>query len=111
LKRGGRLNPKRKTPRKVSVERNRDYMNWLRETARCAIIDCRTPHFPDPAHTERNGMASKGADSSCVPLCRLHHEEQHYIGAQRFEEKYGVNLRALAAEHYQRWLMSGSAAS
>ncbi len=57
----------------------------------------------DPAHTQNNGMRSKGPDSSCVPLCRKHHEE-YDAGRAAFEAKYRVDMRALAAEHYERFL-------
>lgn len=58
----------------------------------------------DAAHTENNGMGSKGPDSSCVPLCRKHHQEQHKIGIDAFNKKYGINLKEIAAEHYSRYL-------
>jgi hypothetical protein len=57
----------------------------------------------DPAHTQGNGMASKGPDSSCVPLERALHEE-YDRGRAAFEALYHVDMKALAAEHYQRFL-------
>jgi hypothetical protein len=47
-------------------------------------------------------MRSKGPDSSCVPLCRKHHDE-YDAGRKAFEKKYGVSMKALAAEHYARY--------
>ena len=40
----------------------------------------------DPAHTQGNGMSSKGPDSSCVPLCRKHHRDFD-SGRKAFEKK------------------------
>jgi hypothetical protein len=57
----------------------------------------------DPAHTENNGTSSKGPDSSCVPLCRKHHNE-YDAGREVFEKKYGVSMKKIAAEHYARYL-------
>jgi hypothetical protein len=56
----------------------------------------------DPSHTQNNGLSSKGPDSSCVPLCRYHHAE-YDSGRAAFEKKYGVNLREIAKEHYERF--------
>src|SRR6185369_1856910 len=60
-------------------------------------------HWPiDPAHTENNGMRSKGRDSSCAPLCRAHHR-QYDAGREAFEKTYGVDMKKLAAAHYARY--------
>lgn len=59
----------------------------------------------DPAHTQGNGMSSKGPDWSCVPLIRqLHNELDHELGTvAAFNEKYKVDMKALAAEHFARY--------
>lgn len=56
----------------------------------------------DPAHTENNGMSSKGPDSSCGPLCRVHHNE-YDAGRAAFEKKYRVDMKAVAADHWKRF--------
>lgn len=56
----------------------------------------------DAAHTENNGMNSKGPDSSCAPLCRKHHRE-YDAGREAFEKKYRINMKAIAAEHFARY--------
>jgi hypothetical protein len=98
----------RKKPRKGPL-RDPKYLAWCRAWW-CAIYssnpmallhDCRLPL--DAAHTQNNGMRSKGPDSSCVPLCRKHHHE-YDDGRAAFEKKYGVDMKALAAEHYARYL-------
>ena len=46
-----------------------------------------------------------------VSLCRLHHDEQHRLGADAFGKKYGIDLWALAAEFARRspdWEMRAS---
>jgi hypothetical protein len=58
-----------------------------------------TESWTEAAHTENNGMSSKGPDSSCVPLCRKHHA-QYDAGRKAFEQKYGVDMKAIADELY-----------
>jgi hypothetical protein len=46
-----------------------------------------------------------------VSLCRLHHDEQHRIGAEAFGDKHGIDLWDLAAEFARRspdWEMRAS---
>lgn len=57
----------------------------------------------DPAHTENNGASSKGRDSSCLPLGRMHHEE-YDAGRKAFEKKYGVDMKFEASRSYARYL-------
>ena len=90
--------------------RDTAYRKWLR-TQPCIVvthsINFACSPFPpgnDAAHTQNNGMRSKGPDSSCVPLCRKHHTE-YDAGRAAFEKKYGANMRQLAAEHYARYQM------
>lgn len=100
----------RTKPRKGPM-RDPRYRRWLRQFTSCVIGDLEvgprnvcddTWAIPDPAHTQNNGLSSKGPDSSCVPLCRKHHQE-YDAGRAAFEKKYGVNMKALAAEHFERF--------
>lgn len=59
------------------------------------------------AHTQNNGMSSKGPDSSCVPLCASHHAEFD-AGRARFQGKYGVDMKAIAAHYFAQWLSEGN---
>ncbi len=84
--------------------RDAGYRRWLSNRI-CAVTilaereDCRDIFPCDPAHTENNGMGSKGPDSSCVPLCRKHHRE-YDAGRKAFEKKYGLDMKAIAKEYY-----------
>lgn len=95
---------KRAKPRKGPM-RDAKYLAWCRQQLCVAPGDYFEDHSVDvdPAHTQNNGMRSKGPDSSCVPLCREHHEE-YDAGRKAFEKKYGLDIKALAAEHYARYL-------
>lgn len=112
---------KRSKPRRGPM-RDKGYRNWLKEQP-CAVSD-RIPlanghviTFPkpvpgvftfdceqqtDPAHTVNNGMGSKGPDSSCAPLCRKHHRE-YDAGREAFENKYGVDMKKIAAQNWARY--------
>jgi hypothetical protein len=42
------------------------------------------------------GMGMKPGPEWTVPLCHDHHHEQHQIGHRAFDERYSLDLRALA---------------
>ena len=45
-----------------------------------------------PEH-ERGGQGLKPHDAWCFPACHFHHiEEQHRMGFEAFQAKYGINL-------------------
>ncbi len=110
----------RTTPRKGPM-RDPKYRAWCR-TQPCAVSGVVPGHYInpsgqvgqwreaiiEPAHTERNGLASKGPDSSCVPLEHALHEEfdaaRNTAGRAAFDKKYGVSMKQLAVAHYQRFL-------
>ena len=59
----------------------------------------------DPAHTAskrdgQGGMALKGPDSSCAPLCRVHHDEFD-AGRYEFQMKYAVDMPREAELHFR----------
>lgn len=72
--------------------------NALRNVERWPILAMCRPlkGACDPAHTENNGMRSKGRDSSCAPLCRVHHRE-YDSGRVAFEQLYGLDMQREAA--------------
>ena len=101
------LPKRRKKPRRGPM-RCKAYMDWLTKgycaiyasNPRAILLDCELPL--DSAHTQNNGMSSKGPDSSCAPLCRRHHRE-YDAGRKSFEAKYSVDMSALAAAHWKRF--------
>lgn len=99
--------------------RSKEYREFLREHGRCRV--CETHGFIfgckitmamngvcDPAHTENNGMSSKGPDSSCAPLCRNHHDQYDghrklpngEVGREAFEAYYKIDMKREAAMWY-----------
>ena len=69
------------------------------------------PYVCDPAHTENNGMRSKGRDSSCAPLCRDHHDQfdghkrlpNGKVGRVAFEEYYLLDMKSVAEKCWKRF--------
>lgn len=61
--------------------------------------DCDGPiqccHYRTAANS---GKGLKPADWETFPGCFRHHAEQHLIGQRAFEEKYGLDLKAICAD-------------
>jgi hypothetical protein len=116
LKRSGitrrtRIKWRRTIPRRVSVLRDQKYKDWLKER-NCILKSFWSCEGPiDPAHTVGNGRGSKGPDSSCVPLCRKHHDEMdgrlntQITTKAKFAEKYEIDLAKESAAHYATYLI------
>lgn len=49
--------------------------------------------------TRRNN----GDLANLVPLCSSHHKEQHQVGIKTFQSRYGLELRAVAADLWDRY--------
>ena len=54
-------------------------------------------------HVRTGGVGRKADAIWIVPLTVTEHDELHQYGQETFEKKYGVDLRALAAETAARW--------
>lgn len=114
------MKKKRAAPRRVSVHRDRAYLNWLRDRECVICILLGRPavstllstivgwmvRIIDPAHGTPNGIASKGADDGCCPLCRWHHNEQTARGWEFVEAKYGFSREKEAAAHFASYQLS-----
>lgn len=83
-----RANPRR---RKASYARN-----FGEEADRVRALPCLVcKALPsDPAHVTSRGAG--GGRFDLVPLCRVHHDQQHLVGAHSFAGCYRLDLRAEA---------------
>jgi hypothetical protein len=85
---------------------------WVRSHS-CCVPGCRALSV-DFVHLRSAANAGKGQrpyDIFGGSLCRLHHDEQHRIGAEAFGDRYGIDLWSLAAEFARRspdWEMRAS---
>jgi hypothetical protein len=86
-------------------ERDEKHLAFIR-SLRCCI--CGAPG-PDPAHIRsaspvhgkrETGGAEKPSDKFTVPLCRVHHDQQHSINEIKFWATYGVDPFGLALSLY-----------
>jgi hypothetical protein len=88
------------------------HRRWVRSHG-CCVTNCQALSV-DFAHLRSAANAGTGQtphDIFGVSLCRVHHDEQHRIGADAFNKKYGIDLWALAAEFARRspdWEMRAS---
>ena len=102
------LLPRRLKPAKMGVRiicsrvwpRHR---RWVRSHG-CCVPDCPAVHveFAHLRSAANAGAGQKPHDAYGVSLCRVHHDEQHRIGATSFGRKYQVDLWAIAAEFVRR---------
>ncbi len=96
LKRSMKPIPKRRAKPRRGPLRCQAYKDWLK-TKRCCVCNAMSS---DPAHTLNNSTGSKGPDSSCVPLCRAHHDE-YDSGRKAFERKYdNMDMQAAARGYW-----------
>lgn len=79
------------------------HLKWIR-SMNCCVKGC--TGRPIHAHHVRirsgSGTGLKPGAEWTVPLCQSHHAALHLVGAQTFNERHGVNLRALAYDLAKR---------
>jgi hypothetical protein len=88
------------------------HRRWVKSHG-CCVPDCPvlSVDFAHLRSAANAGMAQIPHDIFGVSLCRIHHDEQHRIGAEAFGDKYRIDLWALAAEFARRspdWEMRAS---
>jgi len=79
------------------------HRRWVKSHG-CCVPDCYAQRI-DFAHLRSAANAGKNQtphDRFGVSLCRTHHTEQHVIGVDAFDKKYGTDLWGLAAE-FAHW--------
>jgi len=76
------------------------YRAWIRQQECCV---CGSTGTVDPAHIGSHGFWQKAADTTCVPLCRKHHDALHAIGRERFEPKYEACFEIIIEVLFTEW--------
>lgn len=97
--------PKRLEPaeRRLNGRECPAHRAWVRRH-HCCVPGCPSSAM-ECAHVRTGtdgGLALKPSDRWAISLCRTHHQEQHRIGEQAFEKRYGINLFELALEFARR---------
>jgi hypothetical protein len=66
---------------------------------------CGNPEV-DPHHEKlnRGGVGLKPPDTHCVPLCRIHHDEQERLGSRAFWEKHNIDVKMKIIEFLTTYL-------
>jgi hypothetical protein len=79
------------------------HRRWVRSHG-CCVPECPAARveFAHLRSAVNAGTGQKPHDAFGVSLCRTHHDEQHQLGVARFEAKYEIDLRTLAAEFTRR---------
>lgn len=80
--------------------RSATYRQWVR-SLRCLIPGCWSREI-EAAHASVKGKGLKHDDFYCVPICRMHHSEQHALGILSFQSKYNIDLKVEAETLWQR---------
>ena len=88
------------------------HRRWVR-SHRCCVPECdaKSIDFAHLRSAANAGIAQTPHDIFGVSLCRMHHAEQHRIGTNAFNRKYGIDLWDIAAEFARRspdWEMRAS---
>jgi hypothetical protein len=68
------------------------YLKFIRSLP-CAV--CPRDKGIEAAHVGRRGLSQKSSDRETIPLCSLHHQEQHRIGLRQFQASYELDIPAL----------------
>ena len=89
----------RPPPQKVWPRHRR----WVKSHGCCVPgCDATSVDFAHLRSASNAGMNQKPHDIFGISLCRHHHIEQHRLGVEAFDRKYGIDLSALAAEFARR---------
>jgi len=85
-----------KKPRRFDPFSIRGHLAWVRGFE-CAVSNCSTGHKIQSHHhkkeipqEDKRGMSGAVHDKWAGPLCVEHHREVHDIGADSFDQKYGI---------------------
>lgn len=89
--------PKKREPPRSGIERAEKRV-WPRHRrfvkGHCCVVPGCDAQDVDFAHVQSVGAG--GHDSKGVSMCRRHHSEQHDLGIETFQSKYGIDLWAIA---------------
>jgi hypothetical protein len=76
------------------------YRAWMRQQGCCV---CGSTRQVDSAHIGPHGFWQKAPDTSCVPLCRKHHDELHALGRETFEPKHEICFEIIIEGLFTEW--------
>lgn len=104
LKRRSFANPRTKEETRV---RSPGHLSWVRGFS-CCVEGRNEPGCGgkiEAAHVRTGtdgGTGLKPGDNWVIPLCGIHHSRQHQLGETSFERFYGISMKAIAADLWQK---------
>ena len=98
-KRINATNPARASRAFVRAFHSAERVRWV--NAMPCVVCCRVPC--QNAHVTGGGMGRRSGYANIVPLCALHHAEQHQVGMKTFAATHRVDLVAEAAKTEAMW--------
>lgn len=100
--RPARRSPRRRSALRSGPARSWKYRGWIRSLP-CAA--CGIERGVQAAHTQNNGLASKGSDFSCIPLCfGCHREYDNGLRSKDlFEQDHNLDIAGLVRRLQHDW--------
>ncbi len=101
--------PKRRRAPKMGCNeapqiRNSGHLKWIRgHECSCMGINCGGGIEAAHVRTGTDGaLGVKPSDLWTLPLCSVHHAQQHNIGEASFERIYKIDMKAIAQALWQK---------
>jgi hypothetical protein len=100
--------PRRKNAPRIAEKSAPGFLQWVRGR-NCLACPGQTPVCNgkvEAAHVDYagdKGVGTKVSDRFAVPLCNFHHSEQHRLGWQEFERRFGFSGIDAAAYLWKHW--------
>lgn len=93
------VNPERRDREWRRAYGSEERVRWIQNLP-CLACGARPS---ENAHTEAGGMGMKADASTIVPLCSDCHDELHAEGAETWQERTGLDLKADARRIEEAW--------
>jgi hypothetical protein len=101
-----RIKPKKRKPSEFArIYGSKERVLFVKALP-CLVSNLACRGDVDNHHVENGGLSRKGDYQTIVPLCDVHHDVLHRLGAVSFAGQYGIDLKAAAAETEAKWLAS-----
>jgi len=98
-----RTNTKRRANNFVLAYGSEERVEWMHG------MECACSSYPmctfriEVAHVISKKPNGRGGPDDTVPLCDFHHRTLHSLGIDTFQERYDVDLTALAKHYAELW--------
>jgi hypothetical protein len=87
-----------KKPKRASRWRSQAHCNFVRSHGCCVCYSWTSIEVAHVRNGSGAGVGQKPDDWRTVSLCRACHAEQHRLGEQTFQKRYGIDLAEMAEQ-------------